>query len=118
MPAVISQQTLARNVSMDKNLILGGLFLTDSLSKPRICFIPPSVQAAMNHPLQICVPLGCKTANLGRKPHLNTETLGLDKRQRDLGIILPGFADEVHVLTEVFLEMFLCGWEHHRGFDL
>lgn len=67
---------------------------------------------------QICVPLGSKKANLGRKPHLNAEALGLDKRQRDLGVILPGFADEVHVLPEIFLDMFLRSWEHHRGFDL
>lgn len=46
---------------------LWGLFLTDSLSRPRICFIPPSAQAGMNRSLQTCVPLVSKEDRQGEE---------------------------------------------------
>lgn len=51
-------------------------------------------------------------------PYLDAEALGLDEGQGYVLVILPGFTDEVHFLTEIFLDVFLCGRVHHCGFDL
>lgn len=45
----------------------GGLFLTESLSRPRICFIPPSAQAGVNRSLQTCAPLVSKEERQGEE---------------------------------------------------
>lgn len=51
-------------------------------------------------------------------PYLDAEALGLDEGQCYVLVVLPGFTDQVHFLTEVLLKVFLCGRVHHCGFYL